>query len=204
MVSVLSYNSHSFCQGMQPAGSTAKHTGQGDWVSGHTWRGPGWEKDPKRCEQGTITSLPPKPVTSSRRAQPAQSRFGHEPTLQTTQREIHGKAARPPSWQDRQFLGWNCPEMSWVPAQPSACTGRLRAGSTGSRLATAAAPACHPPLGPFPAPCLNPTTAAFLPGGEESLTHALAEINERAEEPGSSSEPAAESPAPAAGALFQR
>lgn len=87
---------------------------------------------------------------------------------------------------------WGCPLLhSHV---PSAHAGWLRAGSTGSRLATAAAPACHPPLGPFPAPWLNPTTAAFLPGGEESLTHALAEINKRAEEPGSSSEPAAESP----------
>lgn len=88
------------------------------------------------------------------------------------------------------MLGWNCQEMSSVLAQAHPlCT---------CWLATAAAPACHPPLGPFLAPWLNPTTAAFLPGSEESLTHALAEINKRAEEPGSSPEPAAESPAPAA------
>lgn len=33
------------------------------------------------------------------------------------------------------------------------------------------------PAAPFPAPCLKLTTAAFLPGGEESLTHTLEEIN---------------------------
>lgn len=94
--------------------------------------------------------------------------------------------------------------MSSVVAQPRPlCTHWMAQSRQHRDQATAAAPACHPPLGPFPAPWLNPTTAAFLPGGEESLTHALAEINNGAEEPGSSSEPAAESPGPGCLALFQ-
>jgi len=45
------------------------------------------------------------------------------------------------------------------------------------------------PAAPFPAPHLKLITAAFLPGGEESLTHALEEINKRAEKMGSSHPP---------------
>lgn len=45
------------------------------------------------------------------------------------------------------------------------------------------------PMAPFPAPCLRLTTAAFLPGGEESLNHALEKINKRAEKTGSSHPP---------------
>lgn len=108
---------------------------------------------------------------------------------------------------DRQQQGTACTKQVWLanhagkyPGKAASCRDRqqsfrtqlprdvLSAGTATSPLCAlgdhSTSPACPPPLGPIPAPSLNPTTAAFLPGGEENLTHAPAEIiNKRAEEP---------------------
>lgn len=83
-----------------------------------------------------------------------------------------------------------CPAVPWVPAgrcplgqhqcaaEPTAAGARWdQHGPTRSR---------RPPPGPCPAPRFRDPTAASLPGGAGSLTHALGEINKRAQKKGSS------------------
>lgn len=102
-----------------------------------------------------------------------------------TPRRTLGKAARPPRWQDKGSLG-SCRRRDRCRHGdvPSAHTELAAPGEQGGHQQKPLLASL--PAAPFPAPPLKFTTAAFLPGGEESLTHALEEINKRAEKMGSS------------------
>lgn len=106
-------------------------------------------------------------------------------TFTPAPRRTLGKAARPPRWQDKGSLG-SCRRRdrcrhSDVPSAHTEVAAPGEQGGHQQKPLLASLPAA-----PFPAPPLKFTTAAFLPGGEESLTHALEEINKRAEKMGSS------------------